>query len=40
MTVARLREEMSNHEFVQWTRYFAVKQQQRELEILKAKGGG
>ena len=32
MTVAELRERMSQQEFTQWTRYFAVKQQTAELE--------
>lgn len=32
MTVAELRERMSNLEFVQWTRFFAVEAQTAELE--------
>lgn len=31
MTVHRLRQEMSNEEFLGWTRYLAVQQQSREL---------
>lgn len=38
MTVARLREEMSEREFVQWTRYLAVKAQSRELAMKRAGG--
>lgn len=38
MTVARLREEMSNLEFMRWTRYFGVKAQRQELENLRAGG--
>lgn len=39
MTVARLRAEMSNEEFIRWGIYYARKAQREELEILKAKGG-
>lgn len=35
MTVARLREEMTQDEFIRWSRYFAVKQQTQELEAMK-----
>lgn len=38
MTVARLRQEMSNEEFVRWGVYFGRKAQRQELEIQKAKG--
>lgn len=38
MTVARLRAEMSNAEFVQWVAYHKVRAQREELENLKAKG--
>lgn len=40
MTVAELRERMSNHEFVQWGVYCARKAQRDQLERLKAEGGG
>lgn len=36
MTVARLRAEMSNGEYVYWTRYYGRKAQREELERLKA----
>lgn len=36
MTVARLRTEMDQGEFVYWTRYYALKAQREELERLKA----
>ncbi len=36
MTVAHLRTEMSNAEFVQWTVWFARRAQQQELEQKKA----
>lgn len=36
MTVADLRERMSQAEFVYWTRYYALKAQTEELERLKA----
>lgn len=39
MTVARLRAEMPNGEFVGWQMYYARKAQREELEALKAKGG-
>ena len=35
MTVGRLREEMSNHEFVAWTVFYARRAQREELEQLK-----
>lgn len=35
MTVARLRAEMSQAEFLYWTRYYALKAQNEELERLK-----
>jgi hypothetical protein len=37
MTVARLRAEMSNHEFVGWSIYYARMAQNAELESLKGK---
>lgn len=42
MTVARLREEMSNLEFVQWTRFLGVMAQTQELEAKQAaaRAGG
>lgn len=39
MTVARLRAEMPNAEFVGWSMFYARKNQREELEMLKAKGG-
>lgn len=36
MTVARLRREMENHEFVHWGMYYSRKAQQAELARLKA----
>lgn len=36
MTVAELRERMSQEEFVQWTRYHAVQAQTQELESKRA----
>lgn len=36
MTVARLRRELTQAEFVYWTRYYALKAQARELELRKA----
>lgn len=38
MTVARLRAEMTQAEFLHWTRYYALKAQAEELE--RAKAGG
>ena len=38
MTVARLRAEMGNDEYVRWQVWFARKTQREELELLKAKG--
>ncbi|WP_422733996.1 hypothetical protein ACN26Y_29855 [Micromonospora sp. WMMD558] len=40
MTVARMREELSNEEFVYWSIYFARKAQRRRLEYLMAQGAG
>jgi hypothetical protein len=39
MTVARLRAEMSNSEYVSWTVYYGRKAQREELELQKAKRG-
>lgn len=39
MTVHQLRQEMPEDEFVRWTRYFRVKQQNQQLEYLKATSG-
>lgn len=39
MTVARLRAEMSNDEFVRWEMYYARIAQRQELERLKQGGG-
>ncbi len=36
MTVARLRAEMTQSEFLYWTRYYALKAQREELERAKA----
>ncbi len=36
MTVAELRDRMGAHEFLQWTRYHAVLQQERELAEKRA----
>jgi hypothetical protein len=38
MTVARLRAEMSQGEFLEWGIYYARKAQREELAIAKAKG--
>jgi hypothetical protein len=38
MTVAALRAEMTNDEFLRWSVYYARKRQQEELEMLKARG--
>lgn len=40
MTVAALRAEMPNDEFVRWAMWYQLKWQREELEIAKAKGGG
>lgn len=37
-TVAELREQMSNDEFLHWQMYYARIAQQQELERLKAQG--
>lgn len=39
MTVARLRDEMPNSEFVSWSMYYSRIAQRQELERLKAGGG-
>lgn len=39
MTVAEMRERMSNQEFVEWTMYHARKAQREELEAKKSKRG-
>lgn len=39
MTVARLRAELSNDEYLRWGIYFGRKAQRDELELLKAKAG-
>lgn len=39
MTVARLRAEMSNSEFVYWTRFYARKQQREELARKMGESG-
>ena len=36
MTVARLRAEMTQGEYLYWTRYYALKAQADELERMKA----
>ncbi len=38
MTVARLRAEIGNDEYVHWQVYFARKAQREELELAKARG--
>jgi hypothetical protein len=38
MTVARLREEMSAGEWLEWSAFYARKAQRIELEIERAKG--
>lgn len=38
MTVARLREEMDNGEFVRWSRWYARRDAQRELAMRMAGG--
>lgn len=38
MTVARMRVEISNDEYVRWGVFYARKAQRQELERLKAKG--
>jgi hypothetical protein len=37
MTVERMRREMSNDEFVMWTRYWAVVRQTEELAAKRAR---
>lgn len=39
MTVARLRREMSSHEFTQWGVYFGRKAQRQEMEVKRARHG-
>lgn len=39
MTVAQLRQ-MSNDEYLYWQAFYALENQQRELDALKAKGKG
>lgn len=38
MTVGRLRQEMTNDEFVRWSVYFGRKAQRAELAALQRKG--
>lgn len=38
MTVARLRSEISNLEYLRWGRYYALKAQRIQLGQLKTKG--
>jgi predicted membrane-bound spermidine synthase len=38
MTVAALRAEMTNDEFLHWSVYYARKAQREELEMLKSRG--
>lgn len=38
MTLARMRAEMGNDEYVLWTRYYARRKQEQELETMKAGG--
>lgn len=38
MTVARMRAEMSNQEFVYWSRFYMRKAQREELEMKRAGG--
>lgn len=38
MTVARLRAEMSNDEYVQWSVYYGRKAQRRQMQELMAQG--
>ena len=40
MTVGRLRDEMSNDEFMHWGVYYARIAQREQLERLKGGGGG
>lgn len=40
MTVARLREEMSNREYVEWQVYLGREAQRRELARKQAEGKG
>jgi hypothetical protein len=37
MTVARLREEMTQQEFVQWTRFHAARAMQQEMDVAAAE---
>lgn len=37
MTVSRMRDEMTNSEFIHWAAYYERKAQREELEMLKAK---
>lgn len=39
MTIDRLRIEMTSAEYLSWCVYYGRIAQQRELELLKAKGG-
>lgn len=38
MTVAQLREQMSNDEYMRWNVYYGRIAQRQQLEALKAKG--
>lgn len=38
MTAARLRVQMSNQEYVEWSVYFGRKAQREELELAKTNG--
>lgn len=38
MTVARLRAEMTNQEFLEWAIFYSRKAQREELEAIRAKG--
>lgn len=38
MTVARLRREMSNSEYVRWQAYYATKAQRQELAKMRSNG--
>jgi hypothetical protein len=40
MTVAGLRDEMGNSEFLGWQAYYTFIAQQQELETLKTRKGG
>jgi len=37
MTVQQMRATMSNREYIEWNRYFALRRQQEELEAQKLK---